>query len=369
MNFQAEPITINTLLSQSKKYVIPRYQREFSWTKEQIEELWDDIVANLEEINGKITCSEYFLGTLVLAGSDESFDIEIVDGQQRITIITMLISLISRKLKKVGEEASATSAFNNYIKGTDRRGREFKKLDKSSQSNYFSLLVQDLQPHECSATTDEDKRIKDSYDTIESLLSIDNISKCIFKKDKIDNEEYTKGLFALLDQIIDSLKVIRVNVLDLDQAYIIFEILNARGINLSPVDLIKNKVLAECDDQYPIDFAKEQWDEISNRLAQRETNTSLEDYVLHWWVTKHKYTSKRNLYKEFRKKLQSGDIVPQLFLKDLHSTSELYIKISSPQTIDWTQADQKPIFNSLFALNTFKISINRPFLISLFLAK
>ncbi|WP_424094872.1 DUF262 domain-containing protein [Moorena producens] len=188
MNFQAEPITINTLLSQSKRYVIPRYQREFSWTKEQIEELWDDIVANLEERNGEITCSEYFLGTLVLAGSDESFDIEIVDGQQRITIITMLISLISRKLKKVGEEASATSAFNNYIKGTDRRGREFKKLDKCSQSNYFSLLVQDLQPYECSATTDEDNRIKDAYDTIEMLLSIDTISKCIFKKDKIDNE-------------------------------------------------------------------------------------------------------------------------------------------------------------------------------------
>ncbi|NEO39269.1 MAG: HNH endonuclease [Moorea sp. SIOASIH] len=147
------------------------------------------------------------------------------------------------------------------------------------------------------------------------------------------------------------------------------EILNARGINLSPVDLIKNKVLAECDEQYPIDFAKEKWDEISNRLTQRETNTSLEDYVLHWWMARHKQTRKRNFYKDFRKKLQSRDIVPQDFLEDLHSTSELYIKIASPQTSDWNQADQKPIFYSLLALNTFKIIINRPFLISLFLAK
>lgn len=369
MNFQAEPITINTLLSQSKRYFIPRYQREFSWKKEQIEELWNDIVDNLEEVNGELTCSEYFLGTLVLAGSDDSFDVEIVDGQQRITIITILIALISRKLLGVGQEAPANSTFNNYIKGTDRRGREFKKLDKRSQSNYFSLLVQDVNLHECETATDEDRRIQEAYQVIESLLSVTNISKCIFQKDTIDQEEYTQGLFVLLDQVVDHLKVIRVNVIDQDEAYLIFEILNARGINLSPVDLIKNKVLAEWDNQYPIDFAKQKWDEISSRLSQRETKSSLEDYVLHWWVTRYPYTSKRNLYKAFRKKWQSGNVVPRLFLEDLHSASELYIKIASPETNDWTQADQMPIFNSLSALKTFNISINRPFLMSLFLAK
>lgn len=360
---------MNTLLSQSKRYFIPRYQREFSWKKEHIEELWNDITDNLEVVNGEITCSEYFLGTLVLAGSDDSFDIEIVDGQQRITIITILISLISRQLLQIGQEAPANSTFNNYIKGTDRRGREFKKLDKRSQSDYFSLLVQDMDVHECDAVTDEDSRILEAYQVIESLLSKSNISKRIFKKTAIDDEEYTVGLFALLDQVVDHLKVIRVNVIDQDEAYLIFEILNARGINLSSVDLIKNKVLAEWDDQYPIDFAKQKWDEILNRLTERETKSSLEDYVLHWWVTRHPYTSKRNLYKAFRKKWQEGIIVPRLFLEDLHSASALYVKIASPNTNDWTQLDQKPIFNALSALKTFNVSINRPFLMSLFLAK
>lgn len=369
MNFQAEPVTINTLLSVSKQYFIPRYQREFSWGKEQIEELWTDLIDNIKFENGVMSCEEYFIGTLVLAGSDESFEVEIVDGQQRLTVITMLISAICRALAEAGKTEPATSTFNTFIKGVNRRGDAFKKLDKRSRTNYFSLLIQDLEQHECIPETQEDSRVFDAYRVISGLLSKASIAKDIYQLPAISDEQYVDALFTVIDLMADHLKVIRVNVTDQDEAYVIFEILNARGINLGPVDLIKNKVLAEWDNQYPIDFAKEKWDEIASRLNDRDVQIGLEDYAIHHWTTRFPYTSKRNLYKSFRKRWLKNELSPREYLEDLHSCSEVYVKLISPQIDDWPQLDQRPIFNSLSALDTFNVSINRSFLLSLFIAR
>lgn len=58
MNFQAEPVTINALLSVSKQYFIPRYQREFSWAKENIDELWSDLVNSISTTDSVYQCEE-----------------------------------------------------------------------------------------------------------------------------------------------------------------------------------------------------------------------------------------------------------------------------------------------------------------------
>ncbi|MGK7287483.1 HNH endonuclease family protein [Buttiauxella agrestis] len=169
--------------------------------------------------------------------------------------------------------------------------------------------------------------------------------------------------------IADHLKIIRVNVINNDDAYTIFEILNARGINLSPVDLIKNKVLQEWNGTYPIDFAKRKWNEIVSLLSSRDTSVGLEEYSIHHWTTKFAYTSKRNLYKAFKKQWANNSFTAESYLNELHSDCSIYIKIISPQITDWSQADQRPIYNSLLALKTFNVSIMRSFLLSLFKAK
>jgi hypothetical protein len=369
MNFQAEPVTINTLLSVSKQYFIPRYQREFSWTKDNIEELWSDLLSCVKYIDSNLTCEEYFIGTLVLAGSDESFEVEIVDGQQRLSIITMFISAICRAMNSIGEVRAANSTFDTFIKGSDRRGNEFSKLDKRARTDYFKLLVQDIQAHPCEPVSEEDFLVKDAFTQITKLISQNGIAKSIYKQNRISNDQHTDALNCLVDLIADHLKVIRVNVLNTDDAYVIFEILNARGINLGPVDLIKNKVLQEWDEQYPLDFAKEKWDSISSILSSREVSVNLEDYAVHHWTTTYKYTSKRNLYKVFKRQWVDGNLDPSSYLIDLHEKVVPYMKVVSPQATDWPQADQKPIYNSLLALKVFGVSIMRSFLLSLFTAK
>ncbi|HCR1839795.1 DUF262 domain-containing HNH endonuclease family protein [Enterobacter kobei] len=370
MNFQAEPVTINTLLSVNKRYFIPRYQRDFSWTKENIDELWSDLVSSIEKNdNNTFTCEEYFIGTLVLAGRDDSFEVEVVDGQQRLSVITMFISAICRELYTSGSERAATSTFETFIKGVDRQGNSFTKLDKRSQTNFFSLLIQDLVQHNCEASSEEDALVKSAYIQITKLISKPSLKKTFNFSGRYSDTDYINTLNALIDLIADHLKVIRVNVLNNDDAYTIFEILNARGINLSPVDLIKNKILQEWDGTYPIDFAKTKWNEIISLLSSREVSAGLEEYSIHHWTTKFAYTSKRNLYKAFKKQWVLGNITADVYLNELHEDCQIYIKIISPQLGDWPQVDQRAIYNSLTALRIFNVSIMRSFLLSLFKAR
>lgn len=367
MHFQADPVTINALLSVNKQYCIPRYQRDFSWTKENIDELWSDLTNNIHENNNEFTCEEYFLGTLVLAGREEDFEVEVVDGQQRLTVITMFISAICRALHEVGAEGAAQATFSTYIKAVDRRGIAFPKLDKKSQTNYFALTIQDLQRHQAETQSEEDELVKAAFAQITKLISKSSLRKILTTPTvEISNEQYSTLLNALLDLILDHLKVIRVNVLNSDDAYTIFEILNARGINLSPIDLIKNKILQEWNGTYPIDFAKTKWNEITKTLSSRESRISLDEYSINQWTTKFAYTSKRNLYKAFKKQFDAGAFTAEGYLSELHSDCLTYVKLSSPLLTDWPQADQRSIFNSLNALTIFNVSIMRSFLLALF---
>lgn len=96
MNFESKSIMLQTFFT-DKKYIIPRYQREYSWTKEQLEDFYTDIVSNIKEDKGNYEIQEYFFGTVILVGKMEKTNkpIEIIDGQQRITTITILLSVLS----------------------------------------------------------------------------------------------------------------------------------------------------------------------------------------------------------------------------------------------------------------------------------
>lgn len=84
MELNAVPKTINDLLSVKKKYVVPRFQREFQWTPEKVRDLWEDVTYSVRvSKNGtQLEPTEYFIGPLVLIGKDTSTQYQIVDGQQ-----------------------------------------------------------------------------------------------------------------------------------------------------------------------------------------------------------------------------------------------------------------------------------------------
>ncbi|NEO93308.1 MAG: DUF1524 domain-containing protein [Moorea sp. SIO3G5] len=208
-----------------------------------------------------------------------------------------------------------------------------------------------------------------SYNQLYDNLSREKLSE-VFKDFKIDqNYNYERLLKEIRQQVLFYLKVIYITVKEEYQAYIIFETLNARGINLSFVDLIKNKLFKELNQQHPDDTAKTKWKKLRFLISSREGLGSLETFVRHWWISRYSYKSAEKVYKAFKEKWNNDEINANQFIDDLISDAEKYIKIASPNWDDWKQQEEKDIYRSLNALKIFELSQNRPFILSLFRAK
>ncbi|EFC7732904.1 DUF262 domain-containing protein [Escherichia coli] len=368
MELQANARTLTNVLSVNKKYIVPRFQREYSWGKEQVSELWHDIVSNIHyQEDGQYQYDEYFIGALVLVGQETSSELMIVDGQQRLTTLTILLSALCDKFKLINELAVAQSIYNNYISGMDDDGRPFFKLVNETPKPYFQNNIQHIDKRNEGPESLEERNLQSSYNDLTEYLSEDNLCQTL----GVDREKfiYLEALKAVRDQVLRYLKVIYITVNDEDEAYTIFETLNARGLNLSYVDLIKNKLFKKLNGTHPDDDAKTKWNKIRQIIASRNGVGSIETFIRHWWVSKYSYVSSDTLYKAFLDKWKKGDIDASAFIDELLSDAEIYVKISSPTEQDFPELEMKPVYRGLQALRLFNISQNKPFLLSLFKAR
>ena len=369
MELHAYTRTISDLFSVKKKYVVPRFQREYSWTKEKVSELWDDIVSSITMCeNGNFKHEEYFIGSLVLVGDDKSISMQIVDGQQRLTTLTILLSVLCQRFVEIDRRNIAESIYEIYIAGKDDEGNYYFKLENETPKPFFQTTIQHIDKKGGNPSSEEEKTLLNSYNEFYSYTSKDSFKKK-FAQPKVDNVLYESLLKAIRDQIVSYLKVIFITVAEEDEAYTIFETLNARGMDLSFVDLIKNKVFKSFNTTHPDDFAKTKWKELRNTIASRDGTGNLETFIRHWWIARYNYTSADNVYKHFKKKWNSNAISPINFLEELVDDAALYIKISSPITEDFKQQEEKELYRSLAALKIFNISQQRPFILNLFKAR
>ncbi|EPJ2732036.1 DUF262 domain-containing protein [Vibrio parahaemolyticus] len=379
MDFRATPVTVDNLFSLRKQYIVPRNQREFSWQEELLEEFWYDLVSNItfNTTSSRFEFSEYFIGAIVLAGDEDGFEQQIVDGQQRITVITTLICSIVEELKKLDDIAYAKGVFDNYIEGAliseeedptleETEAPKYFKLERKSESNYYKLAIQSFEKHQCEARNREDNLLADAWDFFENKLKADNLTTDLLGTASTERADAIRCLKAIAVQLTRHIKVIKVVVANKDDAYIIFEILNARGMDLDAADLIKNKLFSELRKNHPIDFAQTGWNSINSQIADRNKNFKMVNYVRHWWNAHYPVSSESSLYKNFKDKLISGDFTAEEFLENLQGSVGIYAKILDPRFDDWRENNSKHIFYSLNSLKVFNVSICRPLILSMF---
>jgi uncharacterized protein with ParB-like and HNH nuclease domain len=369
MELHAYTKTISDLFSVKKKYVVPRFQREYSWTKEKVAELWDDIVSNISINNdGTFNHQEYFIGSLVLVGDDKSISMQIVDGQQRLTTLTILLSALCQKFVEIDRKNIAESIYENYIAGKDDDGNYYFKVENETPKPFFQVAIQHIDKKQEIPSSEEEKTLLASYNEFYAYISIGSLTSRL-DCDNINDISYENLLKAIRDQVVKYLKVIFITVAEEDEAYTIFETLNARGMDLSFVDLIKNKVFKSFVSTHPDDSAKTKWKKLRNTISSRDGVGSLETFVRHWWIARYNYTSADNVYKHFKKLWNNGEINAEQFLDELVSDAALYLKISSPVIEDFRQQEEKELYRSLASLKIFNVSQQRPFILSLFKAK
>ena len=162
MDFKPSDKTIKDLLGSGHQFMIPRFQRAYSWEKRHSSEFFSDIVGNLVIEDGSIVASPYFVGTMLFIGNFIDADykpIVVVDGQQRLTTITIMFSALSELFKKQSKDTLAEQIFK-YIMTKDDNGESLTILSSKGNYPYFAYHIQDYDKKQAStikAKTEEEK--------------------------------------------------------------------------------------------------------------------------------------------------------------------------------------------------------------------
>lgn len=345
---------------------IPNFQREYSWDKYYYNTFFIDILEGIKQEDKKLINTDYFIGTMVFSGSEKKDEsIEVIDGQQRLTVITILLSVLTNKFKNIKEEDLSEATFE-YVKTKDDYGRPIPKLKSITSYPYFEAYVQSIEKTDVEPATEEEINIKQTYNYFESELEEMKLKgKYNFNK----NTPYKDLLIAIRDQILQ-MNVISILTEEKDSAYEIFEILNAKGKNLASIDLIKNTIYSKfhADDNAKDKIIENKWEGIKTTLRSRNPNIGFATFYRHYWISKYRKTTNSKLYDSFKKYIKSNKKSYEEFVEDLSTIAETYMKIVSPNIDDYdNRKEYNWLIQSLKAIEkTFGVTQARIALLALF---
>lgn len=371
MELKATPKSIDDVLRLQRKYVIPRFQREFSWELEELSEIYDDLIDNIVYSNSKLCTNEYFIGSLVLVGDDDDttkIERYIVDGQQRLTTFTIAFAVLAQKFKEIKEEKLSKITHLNVL-GEDNDGNPYAKLVNENPKPFFQQRIQQKEIDFSSIPQSvEEKRLLYAYNFFDRQLKESALLKAIRERNPgMEEINYIDALKAFRDQILKC-KVIYVTVKSFDDAYTIFEVLNAKGKDLSPIDIIKNSIFSILTDEEPLDIASEKWAKTKNAIKKCE-NTDFNTFYRHYWLSKYCLSTSRKLVANFEKYIPKTIEEYSKLVDDMEIAAKDYSEIVSPDINKWIQPEDLSIYTTLNALNVFNTTQVRIFLLSLLDAK
>lgn len=354
MNIKPYDKTVRDLLGSKRQFVIPRFQREYSWDKKNYQEFLEDMLGNLIIKDGKISSSQYFLGTMLFIGNfaeGTEQEIQVVDGQQRLTTITILFSAMSDIFLGLQEQTLSRQLFT-YIMTEDDDGNEVRVLKSKTSYPFFSYFIQDKEKKMTqSATTEEEHCIKETYEYFRSQLTETKLKAMLKRKHGSEIVEALSEidiLKALRDQVLNS-TFISISTTDREQANKIFEILNAKGKRLAYIDLIKNKIFEVLNKVEPADFAEETWKDIKKTLSSGKESVGMATFYQHFWSSKYKKVSSNKLYETFNSTVKKSESEYTEFVKDLLKNAQIYMQIVNPKREDYN--NRKEYFGIVQSLN------------------
>jgi Protein of unknown function DUF262/Protein of unknown function (DUF1524) len=306
--------TIEALFSQgTAQFKVPPFQRRYAWGSEEISQLMDDLFGDLSN-----TELPYFLGSIVLARQDgfEPVPDIVLDGQQRLTTLSLLVACLIHKMRASGSlEADEHKAylFSRRIEGK----RTPKVLLQPDDAKVFATLIDDPEKH--SDHQIRHTRLGEAVNKIFDLL--DEFAAAPSYNDK------SKPYDSMLARLLYHVELVRITAPTERDAFRLFETLNDRGLALSAADLIKNKLFSRCKDKDELDAAVEAW---SNLLLNTKDDDVVSFLRSHWIAFKG-FARKLELYDVYKKEIDHLDSTnAALFVFELEETSKLYIHLVTP---------------------------------------
>ncbi|UOS12498.1 DUF262 and DUF1524 domain-containing protein [Helicobacter pylori] len=329
----------NTLLkfiedNQKNQLVIPIYQRVYSWEKEQCKQLWDDII----KIGGNDKMDGHFIGSIlyVLDGITHSNNaLLIIDGQQRLTTITLLLIALRDHLS---DEVKRKEIEDHYLINSDKDGdKRFRLiLSESDKDTLLSLI-------------DKDRR-KPSEPSLKIVENFKLFEEWVSNTDKL--ETIFKGLDKLMIVYIALKK-------EKDDPQLIFESMNSKGMELTQTDLIRNYIVMETEIEKQEGFYNKYWRAMEEEFKQNEK--LFNQFVRHYLTIKTKEVPNINkVYVAFKDYQQERGIETEVLLQDLQKYCGYFCQIVFKKEAD------KDLNKALGFLVDLEMDVIYPLLLELY---
>lgn len=339
---------------ESGTYLIPRFQRPFSWDKENIEEFWVDSTVEVKK--------DYFIGAFVTYNLSSS-SYGLVDGQQRLTTITIALCAIRNKFIELGHDALG-SGVHRLIETRDLNNQPQFVLKTETSYPYLQAKIQSLEKEDTDIEVGEEERaIRLAYQIIEGFIK-DGVNAAVAKVDPSKAKAAGKKWLEQARNKLLALKVISITLDNQDDAYLIFETLNTRGKDLTAADLAKNHFLRLLPSTgKAMDRPKDHWIEIQTTLDEADRAIQIKTFLHHYWLSKYPFTTEKQLFKSIKEEVSTLNV--KEVLDELRSDAVLYRGITEPRTLAlWTKAS-RDIEDSLLCISSvLNIQIANPLLLT-----
>ena len=352
MKIESHDRRVDELLKGST-FLIPRFQRAYSWEADHILQFWSDVVGNMSE--------PYFIGYMVVYKVDRA-TLALVDGQQRLTTITILLCAMREAFKELDEVALA-DGLQAYIEQKDRDNNTVYVLKTETSFPYLQEEVLKSDPADVPLEIGrEEEAIERAYSMFKEQISI-SIKEITSNKEQSKEEnkkESINWMVSLRDTVFD-LNVILVTLDNEDDAYLIFETLNTRGKDLALSDLIRNHFTKFIKPVSGVDQSKIKWSKALDTIGSSPINLDPDTFIAHSWQSRYDFVTKAKVFSKVKatvtKKNASGHL--DRFVTD----AERWRAIFDTEFL-WTKSE-KELARSLNALRIFKVVQPAPGLLSL----
>ncbi len=325
---QASEIKLQQIIEGTVQYLVPLFQRAYSWKKSEWQMLWDDLIELCSTDNPR----PHFMGSIVTMPATSVPEgvtkYLLIDGQQRLTTVFILLAALrdiaKQSEEELAEEINNTILVNPYKRGLDRYKLQPTQLDRE----VFHKIIDIQSPTDGSGISDcysfFSKQIR------QSKLELPEIKKVICSS------------FSLISVVLG---------ID-DDPYLVFESLNAKGRPLTQADLIRNYFFMRIATDKQESVYAEYWQPMQHLLGEKIT-----DFIRYYLTKSGMEVSEKKIYSEIKDRINRKDALDTL--KDLFSFSQYYAKLLNPE-----QEPKENVRKYLHRLNRLEIVTIRPFLLN-----
>lgn len=329
-NFYTKNDTYRKLMGNGLTYRIPRFQRDYSWTEEEWEDLWMDILGTIKP-DGE---AAHYMGYLVLQSeNDKLFDV--IDGQQRLTTITLIALAVLKNLRRLIDQNS--DADRNKQRLDQIRQTYIGYLDpvtlvsvskltlNRNNNGYFQSYIVPLGHLPVRSFRVSEHGLRKAFERFERHVA-DYAAK--------SGGDPGVNLARLVETMSDKLFFTVITVTDELNAYKVFETLNARGVRLSATDLLKNHLFSVLHREGPyeneMNSLENRWEAMVGRLGSE----SFPDFLRVHWNSRFPFVRQTELFKTIRGKITDRQTVFDL-IRLMEQDMDAYLVLTQPESSEW----------------------------------